>query len=188
MEMYTNNAMICAAASSSRVFQEGNLADTLAWAHALEEETGAVPIWEILFQLMCHPVPQVRLLLWKTQLASHSFYFQIEVSSSHQMIAGIDPETAYQRCPCPCAMQVVKAALDGAIAAFARRPDLSSALWDRLLQSVVVQPVPADDSMMVPFARYDITYQLNEIEVCLFLRCSVLAAASHLQTISVWER
>lgn len=58
----------------------------------------------------------------------------------------------------------MKAALDDAIAAFARRPELASALWERLLQSVVVQPLSAEDNRIGPVARYDITYQLNEIE------------------------
>lgn len=66
---------------------------------------------------------------------------------------------------CKCGSQRVKAALDGAIAAFARRPELAANLWERLLQAVVVQPAPAEDSLMGPIARYDITYQLNEIEV-----------------------
>ena len=63
----------------------------------------------------------------------------------------------------PCHAQEVKAALDDAIAAFARRPELAAALWERLLQSVVVAPSALEDG---PVARYDITYQLNEIEVC----------------------
>ncbi len=57
----------------------------------------------------------------------------------------------------------MKAALDDAIAAFARRPELAAALWERLLQSVVVAPSAPEEA---PVARYDITYQLNEIEVC----------------------
>ncbi len=43
----------------TRVFQEGDGADAAAWMRALEEETGAVPLWEVLFQLMCLQVPQV---------------------------------------------------------------------------------------------------------------------------------
>ena len=68
--------------------------------------------------------------------------------------------------------QEVKAALDDAIAAFARRPDLAAALWERLLQSVVVAPSGADEG---PVARYDITYQLNEIEVGMLLRTELHA-------------
>ena len=61
-----------------------------------------------------------------------------------------------------CTTQDVKAALDDAIASFARRPDLAAALWERLLQAVVVAPGGMDEG---PVAHYDITYQLNEIEV-----------------------
>ncbi len=59
--------------------------------------------------------------------------------------------------------QELKAALDGAIASLARRPDLASLLLERLLAAVVVQPAAAAGQASVP--RYDITYQLNEIEV-----------------------
>ena len=65
-------------------------------------------------------------------------------------------------------LQEVKAALDAAIAAFARRADLAEALWERLLQSVVVAPNPFNgdlSSLMAAVPRYDITYQLNEVEV-----------------------
>jgi hypothetical protein len=43
----------------TRVFEEGDDSDIVAWMHVLEEEMGAVPLWEILFQLMCLQVPQV---------------------------------------------------------------------------------------------------------------------------------
>lgn len=62
-------------------------------------------------------------------------------------------------------MQGIKAALDDAIAAFARRPDLAGPIWERLHQAVVVQPLAADDSLYGADSRYiDITYQLNEIQ------------------------
>lgn len=84
--------------------------------------------------------------------------------------AGIAPswEVLFQAMCCPVP-QSLKAALNLAIAATARRPDLAAALWDRLLASVVVQPYgsPANNNMdssggIVP--RYDLAYQLNEIE------------------------
>ncbi len=59
-------------------------------------------------------------------------------------------------------MQELKAALDEAIASLARRPDLAAALWERLVAAVVVAPASADNPA-VP--RYDLSYQLNEIEV-----------------------
>ena len=58
--------------------------------------------------------------------------------------------------------QELKAALDEAIAALARRPDLAAALWERLAAAVVVAPATAETAA-VP--RYDLSYQLNEIEV-----------------------
>lgn len=111
--------------------------DLATWMHHLDEEAGISPSWETLFQAMCCPVPQS-----------------------------------------------LKASLDRAIAALARRPEVATALWDRLLAAVVVLPVPLgtsgadalvslntpwlhrraldDDAAAVP--RYDLVYQLNEIE------------------------
>lgn len=50
----------------AKVFREGSApsegstaSPVIAWMHVLEEETGARPLWEVMFQLMCHPVPQV---------------------------------------------------------------------------------------------------------------------------------
>ncbi|CAK0757624.1 hypothetical protein CVIRNUC_002556 [Coccomyxa viridis] len=107
----------------AKVFREGNVpgegsstGPVVAWMHVLEDETGARPLWEVMFQLMCHPVPQ------------------------H-----------------------LKAALDDTIAALAKQPDLAGILWERLLQAVVVQPL-REDTHMASLARYDISYQLNEIE------------------------
>jgi hypothetical protein len=60
--------------------------------------------------------------------------------------------------------QGIKAALDSAIAAFARLPDLAGPLWERLAQAVVVQPLTSEDNIFAPVSRYDITYQLNEIQ------------------------
>jgi len=59
--------------------------------------------------------------------------------------------------------QELKEALDEAIASLARRADLAAALWERLAAAVVVQPATADGGATVP--RYDLSYQLNEIEV-----------------------
>lgn len=59
--------------------------------------------------------------------------------------------------------QELKAALDGAIAACALSPDTAVQLLERLLQAVVVTPVAPSASVL---PRYDLTYQLNEIEVC----------------------
>ena len=61
-------------------------------------------------------------------------------------------------------MQSLKAALDETIAALAKQPDLAGVLWERMLASVIVQPL-REDNRMVSLARYDISYQLNEVEV-----------------------
>lgn len=96
-----------------RVMSEGSPDEVASWLRILEDEAGGIsPVWEIIFQAMCSPVPQS-----------------------------------------------LKAALDDAIASLARRPDLSAALMDRLLTAVVVQPLSPE---AVP--RYDLTYQLTEIE------------------------
>lgn len=97
-----------------RVMSEGRVEEVLTWLRQLEEEAGVAPVWEVLFQAMCCPVPQE-----------------------------------------------LKAALDEAIASLARRADLAAALWERLTAAVVVQPSAADNPA-VP--RYDLSYQLNEIE------------------------
>eukprot|EP00884_Botryococcus_braunii_P018275 jgi/Botrbrau1/5130/Bobra.0172s0002.1 len=99
----------------ANIFSEGGAGDVVAWRHTLEEETGVgSPLWEVLFQLMAHPVPQE-----------------------------------------------LKAALDGAIGACARSPETAVQLLERLLQAVVVSPLAPTASVL---PRYDLAYQLNEIE------------------------
>lgn len=44
----------------ARILSEASLADVEAWRLELEGVTNVRPLWEIFFQLMCHPVPQVR--------------------------------------------------------------------------------------------------------------------------------
>jgi hypothetical protein len=44
----------------ARVMAGGADGAVAGWAAALEEEAGVAPLWELLFQLMCHPVPQAR--------------------------------------------------------------------------------------------------------------------------------
>ena len=62
----------------------------------------------------------------------------------------------------------MKARLDEVIGTFAAQPETSPQIWDRLLSAVVVQPfTPQDNTMLGPSIHYDITYQLQEIEVTL---------------------
>ena len=82
-------------------------------------------------------------LLWHAALLSHAA-----------------PTT--QTADLPSLPQELKGALDEAIASLARGPDLAAALWERLVAAVVVQPATAE-AAAVP--RYDLSYQLNEIEV-----------------------
>ena len=63
-------------------------------------------------------------------------------------------------------LQRLKAALDVVLASFARRREEVTALWDRLLRSVVIQPRTLLDSSL---PKADLTYQLNEIEVTVTL-------------------
>lgn len=66
----------------------------------------------------------------------------------------------------PIGLQVMKARLDEAIGTFAAQPEKAGQIWDRLLAAVVVQPFsPQDHTMLGPSVHYDLTYQLQEIEV-----------------------
>ena len=46
----------------SRVMCEGRVEEAATWLRQLEEDAGVAPVWEVLFQAMCCPVPQVRRL------------------------------------------------------------------------------------------------------------------------------
>ena len=65
-------------------------------------------------------------------------------------------------------MQALKAACDEAIAVVVSRTGQTSAIWERLLAAVVVEPNIHDDPST---GRYDISYQLAEIEVKLCMPC-----------------
>lgn len=53
------NAAMCAALPACRrVISEGRVEEVLMWLRQLEEDAGVAPIWEVLFQAMCCPVPQ----------------------------------------------------------------------------------------------------------------------------------
>ncbi len=54
--------------------------------------------------------------------------------------------------------------MDASLAALARRRDIVQQLWDRLMMAVVVQPA-ADQPNMLTVPRYDMTFQLHEVEV-----------------------
>lgn len=62
-------------------------------------------------------------------------------------------------------MQALKAGCDDAIAVLVARTGQASAIWERLLAAVVVEPNIHDDPST---GRYDISYQLVEVEVRLF--------------------
>lgn len=77
-------------------------------------------------------------------------------------------------------MQALKAACDEALAVLVSRTGQASAMWERLLAAMVVQPNIHDDPST---GRYDISYQLAEIEVRLLMSCKAciaLYALSHL--------
>ena len=61
--------------------------------------------------------------------------------------------------------QELKAALNVAIAALVTQAT-AQAIWDRLLQAVVVQPaLPAGGSQPQVLPLFDISYELQEVEV-----------------------
>lgn len=59
----------------------------------------------------------------------------------------------------------MKGAAWGAIASCASRPDAAAAAWERLLQETVLAAPGTEQALTVAIASYDMTYQLNEIEV-----------------------
>lgn len=59
-------------------------------------------------------------------------------------------------------LQTLKAACDEAISVMVARGGQAGAMWERLLAAVVVMPDSQDDAAV---SQYDISYQLNEIEV-----------------------
>lgn len=91
-------------------------AETALWLVQLTEELGLGPVWEVLIQCMCSPVPQE-----------------------------------------------LKAALNAALAALARLPEVAPAILSSLLPAVVPSARPAGAPPALP--HYDIGYQLNEVEV-----------------------
>ncbi|KAL3148728.1 hypothetical protein ABBQ38_014140 [Trebouxia sp. C0009 RCD-2024] len=98
----------------SQVFRDCDASQVEGWMTTLEDQSQIRPLWEVFFQLMCHPVPQA-----------------------------------------------LKAGCDEAIAVLVSRTGQASAIWERLLAAVVVAPSMSDDPST---GRYDISYQLAEIE------------------------
>ena len=47
------------ASSGLQVMRDAAEGHVVSWLRALEEESSITPLWEVMFQLMCHPVPQV---------------------------------------------------------------------------------------------------------------------------------
>jgi len=47
-----------------QVFRDGAASQVGGWMSELQSESSISPLWEVMFQLMCHPVPQVRILCY----------------------------------------------------------------------------------------------------------------------------
>ena len=60
------------------------------------------------------------------------------------------------------ALQALKAACDEALSVIVARGGQVGPIWERLIAAVVVTPDSHDNSAV---SQYDISYQLNEIEV-----------------------
>ena len=43
-----------------QVFRDCDSSQVEGWVSTLEEQSQITPLWEVFFQLMCHPVPQVQ--------------------------------------------------------------------------------------------------------------------------------
>jgi len=102
------------------MLEEGQKEEVLTWVRQLEDKMSLRPLYEVLFQLMCHRVP-------------------------HEL----------------------KAALMQAIGAFATSAEAAAEIWERLKSTAIYEPPGSDVSMagVAPVAmRYDLTYQLAEIE------------------------
>jgi hypothetical protein len=69
---------------------------------------------------------------------------------------------------CSPVPQALKAALDDALAALARRPEIAAALWERLLAAVVVAPgyalLAGGGGAPAGGPHYDLVHQLTEVE------------------------
>lgn len=80
--------------------------------------------------------------------------------------SGVSPswEVLFEAMCCPVPHKL-KASLDRAISALAKHQPLVGSLWDRLLGAVVVRkdPLNFDGHKAIP-VKYDLTYQLNEIQ------------------------
>jgi hypothetical protein len=61
--------------------------------------------------------------------------------------------------------QEVKGAAWGAIAACVSGPEAAAAAWERLTQEMVLAAPGTQQALTVAIPSYDMTYQLNEIEV-----------------------
>jgi hypothetical protein len=67
---------------------------------------------------------------------------------------------------CWCSvLQEVKGAAWSAIASCAARPEAAALAWERLLQETVLAAPGTEAALTVAIPSYDMTYQLNEIEV-----------------------
>ena len=52
--LLTKHAICC-----MQVFRDGAASQIGSWISELQSESSITPLWEVMFQLMCHPVPQV---------------------------------------------------------------------------------------------------------------------------------
>lgn len=197
----------------ARVVEQGAREHVGVWLREMEEAVGVNPLWELLLQLLCYPVPSVCLVVWgfvlrdiavcqgiplciqnmplciqEMPLCIQKMPLCIKNAAFCQNEYTVIQSTKYQyhpKCNChvscsfassanhsntphclgptPTPPQNLKAALFDAVAAIATaQPDSAPALWDRLLAASVVGVAPAGSS--VPVIRYDLAYQLNEIQ------------------------
>ena len=152
----------------ARVMAEGAAEEVPTWLRQLEEDAGGkmgrgsfFPAPPCSLGSVPPSAPHVSTLIPSTSPPTPTPH----PLSPHPSPPGISPvwEPLFQAMCCPVP-QDLKAALDRALASLARRPDLAGVLWERLGAAVVVAPL-GGGAEAAAMPRYDITYQLNEIEV-----------------------
>ena len=157
------------------VFSNASLNETETWMAELESSVQVPHLWDLFFQLMCHPVPQVLLCAEEGFAASlvnrwheDSRICAHDLLPTFVRVSGQASQIPFgwkcTRSSMPACRRNSRLLWTMRCAPLPRHPWICGPpLLDRLLRSVVVQPRSLQEASSL--TRADITYQLNEIEV-----------------------